>query len=159
MHEITSRVDEVRRLKGFLTIAQTLQLADLGVTVIDPFSTLISSRASLGSGVFLWPNVTIEVGPEGSVSIGASTVLHSGVRIEAGAGSIAIGANGDLGREGGFTLVVGAQSDKIDVWKRCPVEWRRFDYPERNAWQRRAGSWSDPHPELPAWRRRLLSRA
>ncbi|MEH7901259.1 hypothetical protein V7794_07910 [Rhizobium laguerreae] len=115
MHEIITRVDEVRRLKGFLTIAQTLQLADLGVTVIDPFSTLISSRASLGSDVFLWPNVTIEVGPEGSVSIGASTVLHSGVRIEAGAGSIAIGANGDLGREGGFTLLVGAQSDKIDV--------------------------------------------
>ncbi len=115
MHEIVNRIDEVRRLKGFLTVGETLQLADLGVTVIDPFSTLISRRANLASGVFVWPNVTLEAGPEAAVSIGASTVLHSGVRIAAGAGSIAIGANGDLGQEGGFTFVTSAPSDKIHI--------------------------------------------
>jgi len=115
MREIPDRIDEVRRLKGFLTIEETLRLADLDVTIIDPFSTLISRRASLAPGIFIWPNVTLEVAPEAAVSIGASTVLHSGVRIAAGAGSIAIGANGDVGQEGGFTFVTSAPSDRIHI--------------------------------------------
>jgi len=115
MYEIVNGIDDVRRLKGFLTVGETLQLADLGVTVIDPFSTLVSRQASLASGVFVWPNVTIEVGSAGSVRIGASTALHSGVRIVAGDGSIVIGANVDIGQEGGFTFVTRASGDMIHV--------------------------------------------
>lgn len=115
MREIPERIDEVRRLKGFLTIEETLRLADLDVTIVDPFSTLISRRVSLAPGIFIWPNVTLEVGPEAAVSIGASTVLHGGVRIAAGAGSIAIGANGDVGQEGGFTFVTSAPNDRIHI--------------------------------------------
>lgn len=115
MRETIDRIDEVRRLRGFLTIEETLQLADLGVTVLDPFSTLISRRASLASGIVFWPNVTIEIGSVGSVSIGASTSLHSGVRITASAGSILIGTHNDLGQEGGFTFVASAPGDKIQI--------------------------------------------
>ena len=115
MSDLIARIDEQRRARGFLTVAETLMLSEQGVTVMDPFSTLISGRATLSAGILIWPNVTIAIGESGRVSIGAETVLHSGVRIEAGAGEIRIGAGCDIGQEGGFTLLATGRDDVVTI--------------------------------------------
>jgi len=115
MHELIASIDEARRLQGFLTVEGVLALRARGVTVFDPFSTLVSNRAELAAGVFLWPNVTIMVGETGSVSVGSSAVLHSGTRVVAQAGSVSIGSNCDIGQEGGFTFIADNEGDVIAV--------------------------------------------
>jgi len=115
MTEFIRRIDDLRTARGFLTVEETLMLSEQGVTIMDPFSTLISKRVELSAGILIWPNVTIEVGNSGHVSIGVNTVLHGGVRIEAAAGSISIGADGDIGQEGGFTLFAAGGDDVVAI--------------------------------------------
>ncbi len=115
MLDLIAGIDETRRLQGFLTVGDVLALRARGITVIDPFSTLVSNRAELAAGVFLWPNVTIIVGETGSVSVGSSTILHSGTRVVAQAGSVFIGSNCEIGEEGGFTFIADNEGDLITV--------------------------------------------
>lgn len=100
---------------GFLTIEETILLAERGLTIMDPFSTLVSKHARLSTGIFIWPNVTITAGKRGDVSIGSRTVLHSGVRMEAVAGSVHVGADCDIGQDGGFTLFTAGDDDAITI--------------------------------------------
>lgn len=115
MPDFIERIDDIRKAQGFLTVEHTLQLCEQGVTIMDLFSTLISDRAVLSPGAFFWPNVTITVGEGGQVSIGPGTVLHSGVRIDAISGSVRIGAGGDIGQEGGFTLITAGSDDVVNI--------------------------------------------
>lgn len=109
------RIDETRSVHGFLTVEETILLSERGVTMMDPFSTLVSRQIRLTAGIFIWPNVTILTGENGRISIGSGTVLHSGVRMEANAGSIHVGADCDIGQDGGFTLVAAGNDDVITV--------------------------------------------
>ncbi|CAN7628230.1 hypothetical protein [Neorhizobium tomejilense] len=109
------RIDDTRSVHGFLTVEETILLSERGVTMMDPFSTLVSRQIRLTAGIFIWPNVTILTGENGRISIGSGTVLHSGVRMEANAGSIHVGADCDIGQEGGFTLVAAGNDDAITV--------------------------------------------
>lgn len=101
--------------QGFLTIEETILLAERGLTIMDPFSTLVSKQARLSSGIFVWPNVTIIAGKRVDVSIGSGTVLHSGVRVEAVAGPINVGADRDIGQQCGFTLLTAGNDDAITI--------------------------------------------
>ena len=96
--------DRARLAAGFLSLADTAALAERGVTVFDPHSTLIAAAAQLAQGVVLWPGVIIEIG-SGTVAIGAGTVLFPGTRIVAAAGAVAIGERAEIGAEGGFTIL------------------------------------------------------
>lgn len=110
-----ARTDAVRRRCGFLGVDETAALADVGVTVLDPCSTLVSPRAQLGQGVVLWPGTSILAGPDAEVLIGSGVVLYPGTRIAAASGRIGVGDEAELGEEGGFTLRVDTAGMTITV--------------------------------------------
>jgi hypothetical protein len=97
-------VDRTRRREGFLSVADTAALVGRGVAILDPHSTLISEGVDLGAGVVVWPGVTLQRLDDGKLSVGAGTVLHSGTRIVARAGTVVVGQHVEIGEEGGFTL-------------------------------------------------------
>lgn len=115
MTDITAGLNAMRREKGFLTIDETFLLCEQGVTVMDPFSTFISREVRIASGAVIWPNSRIAVGTSGSIDIGVGTVLHSGIHIEADAGTIRIGSGCDIGQEGGFAIFASAGSDAVVI--------------------------------------------
>jgi bifunctional N-acetylglucosamine-1-phosphate-uridyltransferase/glucosamine-1-phosphate-acetyltransferase GlmU-like protein len=53
------RADEHRAALGFMTIDETENLADEGVRVLDPFSTLISSGVLIGPDTIIYPGVVL----------------------------------------------------------------------------------------------------
>ena len=106
--------DTVRQGFGFLTLADTTALERLGVSVLDPHSTLIAATARLESGIVLWPGTTIQAEEGGIVSIGAGTVLFPGTRLMARAGQVIVGRDTELGDEGGFTIR--AEGADVAIW-------------------------------------------
>ena len=78
-----SRTDAARKSLGFITLEETAALADRGVIVPDPGSTLVSAEVSLGSGVVLWPNTVLQCSAGGVIGIGAGTFIYPGTRIAA----------------------------------------------------------------------------
>ncbi|WP_207482233.1 hypothetical protein [Arenibaculum pallidiluteum] len=95
--------DEGRRHLGFLTAAGTAALADRGVAVLDPGSTLVSPGIDWGRGVVLYPGTVVQR-LDGAVAVGAGTVLFPGTRIVAAGGSVLVEEAAEIGEEGGFTL-------------------------------------------------------
>jgi carbonic anhydrase/acetyltransferase-like protein (isoleucine patch superfamily) len=114
MHPATN---DARLRLGFLTVEQTIALAQQQVTILDPGSTLISSGVVLTAGIVIWPGVTLQCGGEGRIRIGKKTILLSGTRIVAQAGDIAIGDESEIGDEGGFTIQVFAREHRITIGK------------------------------------------
>jgi hypothetical protein len=113
---MTTIIDEIRRRDGFLTIEETLSLCDRN-TVYDPFSTLISRHAHIGSGNVFYPCTTIRCQEDSSCSIGDRNVLHSLTMIEACGGMIAIG-NGNTFGNGGFTAKADRPGARITIGDR-----------------------------------------
>jgi hypothetical protein len=98
---MTAIIDDIRRRDGFLTIEETLSLCDRN-TIYDPFSTLISRHAHIGSGNLFYPCTTIRCRQDSSCSIGDGNTFHSLTMIDACGGTISIG-NGNTFGDGGFT--------------------------------------------------------
>jgi carbonic anhydrase/acetyltransferase-like protein (isoleucine patch superfamily) len=96
--------DAARRHLGLLSIEETAALADSGVVIPDPTSTLVSPDVAFGEGVVLWPGTILQRCDEGSLELGAGTILYPGTRIVASGGAIRIGRNAEIGEEGGFTV-------------------------------------------------------
>jgi len=115
LQTIIAEVDRVRRANGFIGLAATTALAARGVTVFDPFSTLVSADAVLDPGIILWPNVVVQVLQGGALRIAAGTVLFPGTRIVAQGGHVAIGREVEIGAEGGFTITADAPGIAITV--------------------------------------------
>jgi hypothetical protein len=111
MDRALSLADAARRSLGFLSLAQTAALAEDGIVVPDPASTLVSPGVTLGQGVVLWPGIVLQRLGGGSLAVGAGTILHSGTRIVAADGRAEIGAGAEIGEEGGFTLKAEAGAD------------------------------------------------
>ena len=114
MSMIRQWTDGARAVAGFLDVEATARLAERGVSILDPWSTLISGRAMLREGTMLYPCVTIEADDAGSIEIGPGATLHSGTRLSARGGSIRIGRDVEIGAEGGFTVHAG-QAVKIEI--------------------------------------------
>jgi len=110
-----SALDGARLAQGFMSVAATLALNERGVTVLDPFSTLVSEAAELATGVILWPGTIAQVIAGGRIEIGAGTVLLSGSRIVARGGSVTIGKGVEIGEEGGFTIKADAPEIAITI--------------------------------------------
>ncbi|MBK1840184.1 hypothetical protein JHL17_22510 [Azospirillum sp. YIM B02556] len=97
-------VDRARERAGFLSVEAVAALADDGVLVLDPFSTLVSPGVALAGGVTLWPGTIIQATEGGEVTVGSGTRLFPGTRIVAAGGRVTIGAETEIGEEGGFTI-------------------------------------------------------
>jgi hypothetical protein len=104
MNAVMSAVDATRRSMGFLTLGETLAIADGKVLIPDPSSVLISSGVAVAEGAVLWPNTILQASAGGAIAIGAGTVLFPGTRMVAAGGRITIGGQVEIGEEGGFTI-------------------------------------------------------
>lgn len=52
----------------------------------------------------LWPSVILETSDDGFIAIGPETQIFPGSRLVATGGRIAVGAEAEIGEEGGFTI-------------------------------------------------------
>jgi hypothetical protein len=107
MRDVPTPGDESRQQLGFLSAAETAALTHRGVSVPDPTSVLVSSGVQLGTGAVLWPGVILETRDGGTIVIGDGTRLFPGSRLVASGGSITVGAQVEIGEEGGFTIKAG----------------------------------------------------
>jgi hypothetical protein len=108
MDEMQKLSDAARRQLGFLTRAETAALSHRGILLLDPGSVLVSAYVWLEESVILWPNVILQGSAGGRIEIGRATNLFPGTRIVASGGSVIIGADAQIGEEGGFTIKAGA---------------------------------------------------
>jgi len=100
--------DAARSRLGFLSAAETAALAQGGVVMPEPGSVLVSRHVRIEENVVLWPNVILQILEDGSLAVGRNTQLFPGTRIVASGGSVSIGADVEIGEEGGFTVKAGA---------------------------------------------------
>ncbi|MFI6153259.1 hypothetical protein ACIBCA_11235 [Kitasatospora sp. NPDC051170] len=98
------RLDDVRRERGFLTPAETMALVRHEVSVLDPFSVLVSRRARLGPDTVLYPGATIECDERSRCELGPGVVLYGGARLVAGDGGRIVVGRGALIGEGGARI-------------------------------------------------------
>lgn len=111
---IPAFVDEVRRARGLMTIEELAALVGRGNVVFDPFSTLISIAARIGSGNVFHPCVTVACGPGVELTIGDDNVFHSTTAITAETGPVTIGSGNRFG-EGGFVARTDRDEAAIEI--------------------------------------------
>jgi len=114
MNEARAIGDAARHRLGFLSLADTLALARRGILMPDPDSVLISADVQVGDEAVLWPGVILQASAGGSIAVGGGTNLFPGTRIAASGGTVTIGAEAEIGEEGGFTVKAGAD-DRIAI--------------------------------------------
>ncbi len=111
---VHARLDRLRRDRGLLTPAELLDLSEYGVTVLDPFSVIVSRRVKLGPDNVLHPGVVIECDEQSRCAVGPGNVLYGGTRISAAdGGSVTIGARSQIG-DGGTRIIAGAH-ESIEI--------------------------------------------
>lgn len=111
MNSITlAQIDAQREKNNYLSIAATMQLAELGNTIFDPFSTLISTFAVVGVDNIFYPNTIVACDEQGSLTIGDDNTFFSGSALTCVGGSISVKNNNQFG-EGGFI----ARADHSDA--------------------------------------------
>lgn len=116
IESLVAAANRTRGCAGFLSVEAVAALANDGVLVLDPFSTLVSPGVILAAGVTLWPGTIVQAAGGGEVAVGNGTQLFSGTRIVAAAGSrVTIGADSEIGEEGGFTIKAGLPGGLIEV--------------------------------------------
>ncbi|HGG65648.1 MAG TPA: hypothetical protein ENK34_13860 [Rhodobacteraceae bacterium] len=98
-----ARTNQQREKSGFLSIEQTLALADHGNTIFDPWSLLISREVQIGSGNIFYPNVVVQCGKSAALKIGDDNTFFPSAFLDAGEGAIFIG-DGNLLGEGGVYI-------------------------------------------------------
>ena len=108
MKEAQAVSDIARRRLGFLSLAETTALAHRGVLMPEPTAVLVSADVQLHDGVVLWPNVILQILGRGRIVVGNGANLFPGTRIVASGGTVTIGADTELGEEGGFTIKAGS---------------------------------------------------
>ncbi len=106
--------DPARERLGFLTLEETIALAHRDILLPDPGSVLISADVQLEAGSVLWPNVILQSSGGARVAVGRGAQLFPGTRIVASGGMVRIGAEAEIGDEGGFTVKAGRE-DMIEI--------------------------------------------
>jgi len=95
------RHDVHRSALGFLTVAETDALADGGVRILDPYSTLVSRGVQIGPDTIVYPGVIMRRDATSSLTVGSGNVLYPGCLLMAERGGrLAIGDNCELGPGG-----------------------------------------------------------
>jgi hypothetical protein len=111
--------DDARRRLGFLSLDETAALAQRGVLVLDPFSTLVAAGTLIGAGTVLYPNVVLACRNGGALAVGADVQLFPGVSLRADGGRIAVGAGAEIGDEGGFFVSAVGAAAAIEIGGRA----------------------------------------
>lgn len=101
---LLTAANRARERAGFLSVEAVAALADEGVLVLDPFSTLVSPGVALAAGVTLWPGTIVQATEGGEVTVGSGARLFPGTRIVAIGGRVTVGSETEIGEEGGFTI-------------------------------------------------------
>ncbi len=107
-------INTSRTSRGFLTIEQTLALAEAGNIVLDPFSVLISAAVILGENNLFYPNVVIEAQNAGKLTIGNGNIFYPNTLILADSGEVQIGNNGVFG-DGGCSIKANLPTATISI--------------------------------------------
>lgn len=110
-----ANIDAQRKENGFRTLAETIELATRGNTVLDPFSTLISAHAKIGTENTFYPNSVIRSDDPDAITIGNGNTFYAQTYLEASGGTITIGSNNQFGPEGGVTVKVNTRNSAIHI--------------------------------------------
>ncbi|WP_141103901.1 hypothetical protein [Rhizobium sp. R634] len=97
-----SFIDDTRRSRGLMTIADTGKLTERGNIIFDPFSVLIAADVKIGRDNIIFPCVSLLCRELGELLIGDNNTFYSNSLVEAVSGPISIGSSNQFG-EGGFT--------------------------------------------------------
>lgn len=101
--DILQQIDVQRSSQGFLTVSGLIQLGKQGNVILDPFSTLISSRVKLGSDNVFYPNAIVQACNEGSIAIGSGNIFYMNTFLFADQGAISIDNYNQFG-DGGLSI-------------------------------------------------------
>jgi len=115
---LVAAANRARGCAGFLPVEAVAALADDGILVLDPFSTLVSQGVTLAAGVTLWPGTIIQATEGGEVTVDSGTRLFPGTRIVAAGARVTIGADTEIGEEGGFTIKADHLDGLIEIGSR-----------------------------------------
>ncbi|WP_430474246.1 hypothetical protein ACQ0MK_20810 [Thalassospira lucentensis] len=129
---IVERLDRARLAMGYLSIAQTMALADQGNVILDPFSTLISHHITIGTDNIFHPNTRITTHSPNLLSVGNGNLFQGAVTITAQNGLIQIGDENIFGAGNIFVethqtdapITIGANGrfkGFIDISGRCDL--------------------------------------
>jgi hypothetical protein len=97
-----------------MTIATMYELIERGNTIVDPFSTLISSAVHIGTGNVVHPSVIMQCEHEGRLTIGNGNVFWPGSLVVADGGTVVIGDGNHFG-DGGCALKANRKESRIIV--------------------------------------------
>ncbi len=111
---LLEKINQQRKNAGYLSLDEMMALGDRGNIIFDPFSTLISKTAQIGSGNQFFPNTRITVALSGLIEIGDGNLFYPNTSLEADTGPIRIGDNNQFG-EGGFTAKANAPGATIRI--------------------------------------------
>ena len=110
---ILDLINETRKAAGFLTLDLLMELGDSGNTILDPFSTLVSTKATVGEANIFYPNVIVECQADGTISIGnRNTFFPNTLIVAADGGTVEIGDLNQFG-DGGTSLKANAPGARI----------------------------------------------
>ena len=107
-------LDNVRRQKGLLTLAELIDLSQRGNLFFDLYSVLISARAVIGRDNTFYPGASLFCSDAVRLEIGDANIFHSNSLIEATNGDIKIGSRNQFG-EGGFTAKANRPGASITI--------------------------------------------
>lgn len=110
----SAELDGARERLGYLRIEALMALRADGNLILDPYSTLVSVRAVIGSGNVLMPGITLTCAPGAELVIGDGNMLHQGTLIAVDTGAVRIGAGNLLG-EAGLTIRANRADALIEI--------------------------------------------
>lgn len=113
--DLLASIDAQRKENGFRTLAETMELTARGNTVLDPFSTLISVHAKVGTDNTFYPNSVMRSDEAEAITIGNGNTFYAQTYLEASGGTITIGSNNQFGPEGGVTIKANSPNSIIEI--------------------------------------------
>ncbi|GAB4393026.1 MAG: hypothetical protein Tsb0032_10850 [Kiloniellaceae bacterium] len=107
-------MDRARKQAGLLGLSEMNALADRGNVIFDPFSTLISRDALIGSRNVFHPNTRLLCQGGARLRVGSGNIFHNNTVVEASMNHIEIGDQNQFG-EGIVCLKVNAPDASIEI--------------------------------------------
>ena len=114
LQALIEQIDTIRRQANFLTIAEVLQLTKRKNILLDPFSLLISKDVVLGSNNVFYPNVVLQTGDKGKLTIQDSNAFFPNTLFLAKQGTIHVGDGNQFG-DGGCSIKSNGEKTKIII--------------------------------------------
>jgi NDP-sugar pyrophosphorylase family protein len=111
---IFEALDDMRRRRGLLELAEVMALAERGNVILDPFSTLISRAVEIGRDNRFEPNVQLLCAASTSLRVGDANTFCAATRLDASTGPISVGRGNAFG-PGGFMASTTSTGAMIEI--------------------------------------------